>query len=66
MAFEQLKGDYDKALKKLPEKQRTVFLLSRVENLKYSEIADMLDISVKAVEKRMNLALNHLRTFLIQ
>jgi len=63
-AFEQLKGKYEKALDKMPEKQRTVFLLSRAENLKYKEIAGMLDISVKAVEKRMTAALNYLRTIL--
>jgi RNA polymerase sigma-70 factor (ECF subfamily) len=64
MAFEQLKGNYHKALEKLPEKQSTVFLMSRAENLKYAEIAEMLGISVKAVEKRMKSALNHLRIFL--
>jgi RNA polymerase sigma-70 factor (ECF subfamily) len=64
LAFEQLKANYKKALEKLPEKQRTVFLMSRAENLKYTEIAEILGISVKAVEKRMNYALKHLRTFL--
>jgi RNA polymerase sigma-70 factor (ECF subfamily) len=64
MAFEQLKEKYSEALKKLPEKQRTVFLMSRVENLKYAEIAEINKISVKAVEKRMNGALNYLRIFL--
>ena len=63
-AFEQLKGKYENALKKMPEKQRTVFLLSRAENLKYKEIAEMLHISVKAVEKRMTAALDYLRTIL--
>jgi RNA polymerase sigma-70 factor (ECF subfamily) len=41
----------------LSEKQREVFLLNRIEKLKYSEIAELLNISVKAVEKRMHLAL---------
>ncbi len=61
MAFEQLKENYKLALEEMPEKQRTVFLMSRVENLKYSEIAEMVGISVKAVEKRMKLALEYLR-----
>lgn len=61
MAFEQLKGNYKKALASMPEKQRTVFLMSRVENLKYTEIAEMSEISVKAVEKRMTQALRFLR-----
>jgi len=41
----------------LPEKQREVFLLNRIEKKKYKEIALHLDISVKAVEKRMHKAL---------
>ncbi len=63
-AFGQLKENYENALRKMPEKQRTVFLLSRAENLKYSEIAEMLGISVKAVEKRMKGALDLLRQVL--
>ncbi|MBX2873844.1 MAG: RNA polymerase sigma factor [Saprospiraceae bacterium] len=49
------------AIAELPEKSRTVFLLNRVEGLKYREIALLLDISVKAVEKRMHKALIELR-----
>ena len=59
-AFEQLKQSYNKALDRMPEKQRTVFLMSRAENLKYAEIAEMSGISVKAVEKRMKAALEFL------
>lgn len=66
MAFNQLKENYSMALDKMNEKQRAVFLLSRAENLKYTEIADMLGISVKAVEKRMKNALEHLRNLLKQ
>lgn len=61
MAFKELKENYEDALRKMPEKQRTVFLMSRVENLKYAKIADMVGISVKAVEKRMKKALDYLR-----
>lgn len=45
----------------LPEKQREVFLLSRIDQKKYSEISEIVGISVKAVEKRMSLALISLR-----
>ena len=41
----------------LPEKQRKVFLMNRIEKKKYREIALLLNISVKAVEKRMHQAL---------
>lgn len=66
MTFNQLKENYSNSLEKMNEKQRTVFLLSRAENLKYTEIAEVLGISVKAVEKRMKNALDHLRNILKQ
>ncbi len=56
----------ENALADLPEKQRTVFLMSRMDDLTYTEIAERLDISVKAVEKRMHEALGFLRNVLDQ
>ncbi len=50
-----------KAILKLSSKQREVFLLNRIDNKKYSEIAAIVGISVKAVEKRMHHALVILR-----
>lgn len=50
------------AIAGLTEAQRTAFLLNRIEGKKYREIAEILDISVKAVEKRMSQALDSLRT----
>lgn len=46
-----------KTIADLPEKQRQVFLLSRIDKKKYTEIAEIAGISVKAVEKRMSKAL---------
>jgi len=45
----------------LPEDQREIFLLHRTEGLTYNEIAVKKNISVKTVEKKMSLALRHLR-----
>lgn len=59
--FKDLKFAYEAALKTMPEKQRTVFLLNRIDELKYREIAEQLNLSVKAIEKRMSLALEHLK-----
>jgi RNA polymerase sigma-70 factor (family 1) len=59
---EQFKQKLEKAIAKLTEAQRTAFLLHRIEGKKYHEIALMLDISVKAVEKRIHGALVTLRT----
>ncbi len=65
LAFKELASSYVRALEKMPETQRVVFLMSRNDELKYSEIAERLVISVKAVEKRMRAALQHLRTELL-
>ena len=62
--FDELQQRYENALAKLPVTQREVFLMSRNEKLKYSEIAERLGISVKAVEKRMSAALAYLRNVL--
>ena len=59
--FNELQNIYSIALSNLPEKQRIVFMMSRMEELKYHEIAERLEISVKAVEKRMKHALEFLR-----
>jgi RNA polymerase sigma-70 factor (ECF subfamily) len=64
MNFQELKNAYEAALKSMPEKQRTVFLMSRIDELKYKEIADQLGLSIKAIEKRMSLALDHLKIHL--
>jgi RNA polymerase sigma-70 factor (ECF subfamily) len=49
------------ALAALTEKNRTVFLMNRIDRMTYQDIAGSLDISVKAVEKRMQKALKFLR-----
>ena len=48
------------AIADLPEKQRTVFLMNRIDKLTYNEIALRLGLSVKAIEKRMSQALKEL------
>ncbi|MBT8284422.1 MAG: sigma-70 family RNA polymerase sigma factor [Flavobacteriaceae bacterium] len=57
----EFKEKLDRALDSLPENQRTVFLLNRIDGKKYAEIAEMEGVSVKAIEKRMHLALKTLR-----
>jgi len=61
MRYKELLKNYEKALETLPDKQREVFLLSRMDGMKYFEIAENLGLSVKAVEKRMKNALQYLR-----
>jgi RNA polymerase sigma-70 factor, ECF subfamily len=53
------------ALNDLPEQCRTVFQLSRFEELKYQQIADTLGISIKTVEAQMGKALRIMRVKLV-
>jgi RNA polymerase sigma factor (sigma-70 family) len=50
----------DAALMQLGERTRDIFVLSRLEQMKNSEIAAMLGISESGVEKHMTKALAHL------
>lgn len=61
MQFEELQKSYDNVLRLMPEKQRVVFLMHRIDELKYHEMAERLGLSVKAVEKRMKLAIEFIR-----
>jgi RNA polymerase sigma-70 factor (ECF subfamily) len=45
----------------LPDGGREVFLMNRLEDLTYQEIADRLGLSVKAIEKRMSKVLQIFR-----
>lgn len=51
----------EKAIANLTEAQRVAFLMNRVEGKRFKEIAKLLDISTKAVEKRIYGALKQLR-----
>ncbi len=61
MVDEELRNNIQKAISELPPKGRIIFRLSREEGLKYSEIAERLDISVKTVESHMRRSLFNLR-----
>lgn len=50
-----------KAIQSLPENQRVCFLLLKTEGLSYEEVADILQISIKAVESLMYRARENLR-----
>jgi RNA polymerase sigma-70 factor (ECF subfamily) len=57
----ELADRINKAIDKLPEKCRQIFILCRFEELKYAEVAERLNISVKTVEMQVSIALKKLR-----
>jgi RNA polymerase sigma-70 factor (ECF subfamily) len=61
----ELEKKLEVALQELPEQCRTIFQLSRYEDLKYREIADKLGLSVKTIENQMGKALKLLRLKLV-
>ena len=64
MGTSELEMKIDLAIQSLPEKCREVFVLNRMEGLKYAQIADKLGISIKTVEAQMSKALSVLREHL--
>lgn len=56
-----LQQKIEACIESLPEKRQEIFRLNREEGLKYKEIADRLNISIKTVETQMGLALKQLR-----
>jgi len=51
----------EESINSLPEKRKEIFRMSRQEGLKYHEIAQKLNISIKTVETQMSLAIKTLR-----
>lgn len=55
------KEHFKKALNELPEKQRIALLMNKMQGLTYKEIAKSLNLSEKAIEKRISQALGTLK-----
>jgi RNA polymerase sigma-70 factor (ECF subfamily) len=51
----------DELIESLPLRQKEIFRLSRIEGLSYKEIAELLQISVPAVQKHTSLALQKIK-----
>jgi RNA polymerase sigma-70 factor, ECF subfamily len=61
LLLNDLEKDLNTALAHLPKECKRIFELSRFEGLKYQEIAQRLNISIKTVETQMSRALTRLR-----
>lgn len=58
---DELETKIQAAIQTLPEQCRIIFQLSRFEELKYQEIADQMNLSVKTVENQIGKALKIMR-----
>lgn len=57
----QLQDKIRQAIDKLPTERKKIFLMIRYDDLKYSEVAEKLGISIKTVENQMGSALKLMR-----
>ncbi|MGQ8335575.1 RNA polymerase sigma-70 factor [Sunxiuqinia sp. A32] len=58
----ELNDRINQVISELPEKCREIFILCRFDGLKYSQIAEKLNISIKTVEMQMGIALKKIRS----
>ena len=61
LEYTELTNKINEIVYALPQRQKEVYLLHKVEALKYSEIAVLLDISVNTIENHMSRALKTIR-----
>jgi RNA polymerase sigma-70 factor (ECF subfamily) len=61
MELEELGRVIDQTMEILPARCRQIFRMNRFDGLKYREIADKLNISIKTVEADMGKALQAFR-----
>jgi RNA polymerase sigma-70 factor (ECF subfamily) len=62
--YQELQGRIEKAVDSLPRQCKLVFRMSRDHGMKYNEIAEELQLSVKTIETQMGRALKSLRVTL--
>ena len=58
---DELQQRIEQAINTLPPKCKAIFVLNRHEEMKYKQIAEHLNISIKTVETQMSIALDKLR-----
>ena len=60
--MEEFRIKLESTINNMPENSKVVFLMNRMEKMTYQQIADSLNLSVKAIEKRMQKALEIMAT----
>lgn len=61
-AYSDLEGKLSAIINELPARQKEIFILHKVNGLKYQEIATKLNISVNTIENHMSRALKTIRS----
>ena len=61
LEVKEIDAKLQKTISSLSEKSRVIFLMHRMDEMTYTQIAESLGVSVKAVEKQMSKALAVLR-----
>lgn len=61
LELKEFNNKLQNAIGRLKEKERTVFLMNRIDGLTYKQIAENLGLSQKTIEKRMKGALSELK-----
>jgi RNA polymerase sigma-70 factor (ECF subfamily) len=61
MELKEFNAKLKSAINRLKEKNRVVFLMNRIDGMTYGEIAVNLNLTEKAIEKRMKNALDELK-----
>lgn len=61
LEYNELTNKLDDIINNLPDRQKSVYVLHKIEGLKYSEIAERLNISVNTIENHMSRALKTIR-----
>jgi RNA polymerase sigma-70 factor (ECF subfamily) len=61
LEYKELTDKLERILNELPQRQKEVYLMHRVEGLKYIQIAELLKISVNTIENHMSRALKTIR-----
>jgi RNA polymerase sigma-70 factor, ECF subfamily len=61
IGYTELETKVQEAIATLPAQCRAIYILSRQEGKRYSEISETLGLSIKTVENQMGIALHKLR-----
>lgn len=61
LEYKELTNKLENIINELPRRQKEIYLMHRIEGLKYIEIAKLLNISVNTIENHMSRALKTIR-----